>query len=216
MFIGHFGAGFAAKKISPQVSLGVLFLASQFIDLLWPLLVLAGAEHFRIVPGHTATVPLDFYDYPWSHSLVMVLVWAAAAGGLYFLFRKNRSGALVISLLVLSHWVLDFLVHIPDLPLLPGSDLKAGLGLWNSPAGSQLLEAGLFAGGFWLYLKATQPRNKTGTWSLISLAAFLAVIQVMNITSPPPPDELAVAVTGNLQWLFILWAFWVDRNRNPI
>ena len=120
MFIGHFAAGMAAKKIQPTLSLGTLFLAAQFLDLLWPTLLLLGIEHVIISPGISKMTPLDFVDYPISHSLLVVIIWSLLFGVGFFLFTRNRIGALLLSGLVLSHWVLDLIVHIPDLPLYPG------------------------------------------------------------------------------------------------
>jgi membrane-bound metal-dependent hydrolase YbcI (DUF457 family) len=149
MFLGHFAIGFAAKRAAPRASLGTLFLAAQFIDLLWPLLVLAGIERVRIAPGITVVTPLDFEHYPWSHSLLMVLVWGVLFAGVYFLIRRDRRTSLVLGLAVVSHWVLDWLTHRPDLPLAPGAE-RVGLGLWNSFAGTLIVEVGLFALGVFL------------------------------------------------------------------
>ncbi len=132
MFIGHFALGFAAKKAAPAVSLGTLFLAAQFIDLLWPTLLLLGIERVEIDPGNTVVTPLNFVHYPVSHSLVAVALWACVLAALYMLIRRSVRGALVIGLLVVSHWILDLVTHRPDLPILPGgpvvrwSDLGCG------------------------------------------------------------------------------------------
>ena len=134
MFIGHFGGALAAKKAAPRTSLGTLILAAQFIDLLWPIFLLLGLEHVRIAPGITKVSPFDFYDYPISHSLLMVVVWSVVLGGLYYAFRQYPRGAWIIALAVLSHWVLDFIVHWPDLPLWPGGP-RAGLGALELLAG---------------------------------------------------------------------------------
>src|SRR6186997_681775 len=128
MFIGHFGVAFAAKRPAPRVSLGTLFLAAQFIDLLWPVLLLLGVERVRIAPGITRVTPLDFEHYPISHSLLAVLGWAVLVGGAHFLLRRERRAALIVAALVLSHWVLDLLMHRPDLPLAPGATVLVGFG----------------------------------------------------------------------------------------
>ena len=133
MFIGHFAAGMAAKKIYPALSLGILFMAAQFLDLLWPTFLILGIEHVVISPGISKVTPLDFIDYPISHSLLIVLGWSVLFGAGYYLITKNHKGALTLGTLVLSHWILDLIVHIPDLPLYPGESPKVGLGLWNSP-----------------------------------------------------------------------------------
>ena len=136
MFIGHFATALAARRVAPRPSLGWLFAACQLPDLLWPLFVLAGLERFHIVPENSQFLVLVFDHYPWSHSLAMDVLWAVLLGGLYAALRRDRRGALVIGALVLSHWILDWITHRPDLPLAPGSDLKVGLGLWNSVAGT--------------------------------------------------------------------------------
>ena len=132
MFIGHFGIGLGAKKISPKPSLATFFFASQFIDLLWPILLLLGIEHVEIDPGNTVVTPLNFIDYPFSHSLAGVLFWSLVVGGGYYLLKKDRRNSIIVGLLVLSHWILDLFTHRPDLLLMPGGDTYVGMGLWNS------------------------------------------------------------------------------------
>lgn len=129
MFIGHFGAGLAAKKIDHRPSLGTLFIAAQWIDLIWPIFLLLGLEKVQIEPGNTAFTPLNFIYYPFTHSLLGVIIWSFLIGGLYYFFKKNLKGSLLLGGLVLSHWVLDLITHRPDLPILPGFTLKVGLGL---------------------------------------------------------------------------------------
>jgi len=175
-----------------------------------------GLEQVEISPGLTPVTPLNFIYYPFSHSMVMVIFWSGVVGGIYWLIKRNTLGALLISGLVFSHWVLDLLVHLPDLPLFPGDSPKVGLGLWNSLLFSQVIEVTLFSLGVWLYAKTTRAKNNTGKWSLAILALFFLVIQVMNLVGPPPPNAGVIAYTAHLQWLFILWAAWVDRNRIPV
>jgi hypothetical protein len=213
MFIGHFGVAFAARRAAPAVSLGWLMLAAQFVDLLWPSLLMLGIERVRIAPGATAVTPLAFEHYPWSHSLAMVLLWALVVGGLYAWRRADRRGALVLALLVASHWLLDAIVHAPDLPLVPGGAARVGMGLWDSVLASQALEGALFAFGVWLYARSTQALDGIGRWGLWSLVALLLVIQVANVSGPPPPDAQAVAWVGQLQWLLVAWGGWIDRHR---
>ena len=129
MFIGHFGVALAAKKVAPRTSLGTLILAAQFADLLWPILLLAGVEHVEIVPGIAKASPFDFTDYPFSHSLLMLFFWSLLVGGIYYGLRRYQLGAFVIAAGVISHWILDFIVHRPDLPLRPGGEARLGLGL---------------------------------------------------------------------------------------
>jgi len=213
MFLGHFGLGLAAKKAVPQVSLGTYFLCAQLLDLLWPTLLLLGVEQVEIAPAHTAVTPLAFTHYPISHSLFMVVIWGVVAGGLYFWTRGSRVAALICTSLVISHWILDLITHIPDLPLSPWSSTKVGLGLWNSFAGTIALELALFTLGLWYYWRTTEPRNHKGIWGLWGLVGFLVLVYLSNLTAPPPPDQRAIAWVGQAQWLLVLWAYWVDRHR---
>lgn len=216
MFLGHFAAGFAAKSIAPRVSLGWLFLAAQFIDLLWPSLLLLGLERVSIVPGITTVTPLLFEHYPISHSLLTVLLWAVLVGGGYFLLRRERTGALVLGALVVSHWLLDLVVHRPDLPLIPGSAVMVGLHAWSSLPLTLVLEGGLFALGVWLYCRVTAPRDAVGRWGLVALVAFLLLIYVGNLFGAPPPNVAAIGWLGQAQWLLVLWGYWVDRHRQAV
>lgn len=214
MFIGHFAAGMAAKRFAPAISLGTFFLAAQFADLLWPVLVLGGVERVRIDPGNTAVTPLAFDHYPWSHSLLLLVIWGGVFGLAYTISRRSRrDAAVVLALGVVSHWLLDFIVHRPDLPLMPGAGPKLGLGLWNSVAVTLLLEFALLAAGLTLYVRATAPVNRRGTWSLSSLVLFLALVQIANVYGPPPPDTTSVAIAGLSMWLLVAWGYWIDRNR---
>jgi hypothetical protein len=215
MFIGHFALGMAAKRIAPRTSLGTLFAAAQLADLVWPVLLLLGVEVVRVQPGDTAFTPLEFVSYPWTHSLLTALLWAAAFGLVYFAVRKSARGAWVVGALVLSHWVLDLVTHRPDLPLAPGA-IKVGLGLWNSPVATILVEGALFVLGVVAYATFTKPRDRTGKLAFWALIAFLVIIYVGNIAGPPPPDPRAVALVTVLLWLFLPWGAWIDRHREPV
>jgi hypothetical protein len=210
MFLGHYAIAFAAKRASPATSLGTLFLASVFIDLLWPLLLLSGVERARIDPKIRGLGPLVFEHYPVSHSLLMVGVWALLLGTASYLAARERRGAVVVSGLVISHWLLDALVHRPDLALAPGSQVLVGLGLWNAPLASVVAELGLFAGGLLLYVRATRGQRRGPLWALCVL---LFVIFAADIFGPPPPSISAVAWAGFAQWLLIAAGYWVDRPR---
>jgi hypothetical protein len=216
MFIGHFGIGFGAKKFESHPSLGTLFFASQFIDLIWPLFLLSGIERVRIDPGNTAFTPLDFIYYPFSHGLISVLIWGFLFGIVYYLIKKNIKASIVLGLLVLSHWILDLITHRPDLPLFPGTDLKAGFGLWNSVLLTVLVESAIFAAGVFLYMKTTKAKNKKGTLGLWGLLIFLIFIYIMNMFSPPPPSAEAIGYVGLAQWLLVLWGYWVSKNRRIV
>ena len=211
MFIGHFGFGFGAKRYVPKVSLGTLFFAAQFLDLLWPVLLLLGIEQAAIDPNVPAK--LSFSHYPYSHSLLLVLVWAALFGAVYFWRRRDARIALVLGALVVSHWVLDLLVHDPDLPLWPGGPLF-GLGLWHQPGIELAVEGLLFVVGVVLYLRSTRANDRIGSFGAWALIACLVFIHVANSFSPPPPSINAVAWAGNLQWLFVALAWWVDQHRS--
>lgn len=213
MFIGHFAVGLGAKSIQPRISLGTLFIASQFIDLLWPLLLQLGVERVRIDPGNTATTPLDFVHYPVSHSLLTVVGWGLLLGFLYKVLRSDTRGGILVGLLVVSHWVLDLIVHRPDLPLYPGDAPMVGLGLWNSVPATLIVEGLFLIAGIYLYLRTTTHKNKKGLYGFWGLVGFLILINISNLLGPPPPSESALAWVGHLQWLFVAWAYWVDHNR---
>jgi hypothetical protein len=213
MFVGHFGVGFAAKRLAPRASLGTLFLAAQLLDLLWPTLLLIGVERAAIVPGVTAVTPIDFQHYPISHSLLAVAGWCLALGGAYFAITGRWREALVVAVLVASHWGLDAIVHRPDLPLSPFGGERVGLGLWNSLPATLLVEIPIFVAGCWLYARSTRPRDAIGRWAFAALVVFLATIHAMNLAGDPPPSVTAVAWVGQAQWLLVLWAAWVDRHR---
>jgi hypothetical protein len=213
MFIGHFGAGFAGKKFSKSASLGTYFMAAQWADLIWPIFLLLGIERAEIKPGITVVTPLDFTYYPFSHSLFGVIVWGILFAVVYFLIKKNLKVAVILGALVVSHWFLDFLVHIQDLPIFPGTGIKVGLGLWNNFAVAIILEILIFCIGAYLYLNVTKSKNKTGIYSLFGLIAFLLIIYAANLLGPPPDSIEAIGIVGNAQWLIILWGYWVDKNR---
>jgi hypothetical protein len=216
MFIAHLGVGLAAKRIAPRASLGVLLLAGQTLDVLCGLLMVTGVEQMRVSPGITRMTPLDLVYYPWSHGLLMSLVWAtlfALVGAR--LYRDRRTG-LVLGLLVFSHWLLDWVSHRPDLPLLFDGSPKVGLGLWNSVAGTVAVELAVFLGGLALYLRATRARDRVGTGALLAFALFFVVLFVTNHFGPPPPATAPQALLALPILLLILvlpWGHWIDRNR---
>jgi membrane-bound metal-dependent hydrolase YbcI (DUF457 family) len=212
MFIGHFGVGLAAKSMDKKISLDTLFLASQFIDLLWPILLLLGLESVKIESGNTAVTPLNFISYPISHSMFGVIIWGILFGIVYYLIKKNLRGSILLGSLVFSHWLLDLLTHRPDLQLFPWSDYKVGLGLWNSFAGTMIVEGLIFAVGVFVFYKVSRPESKTKRILFWSLVIFLAAVYIMNLYGPPPPAAEPIAFVGLAQWLLIAWAYWVDRS----
>lgn len=213
MFLAHFAAGLAAKKYTPYSSLGTLLLSAQLLDLIWPTLLMAGVEQVRIAPGITPVTPLDFVSYPWSHSLAMSVLWGLLLAVMYAFFRRYPRGAIVLALLVVSHWVLDLLTHRPDLPLWPWGGPKLGLGLWYAPAGTYAAEGLAFAIGLWLYARSTEAIDRTGRYAFAAFALVLALVYVATVAGPPPPDVGALAWTGQAQWLLVACGFWLDRHR---
>jgi hypothetical protein len=214
MFIGHFAVGFAAKRVIPAVSLGTLFLSVQLADLLWPTFVLMGLESFTVDPGITDVTPLNFVSYPYSHSLMMSVVWALVFGITYWMFNQHKTcTAVILGMLVLSHWVLDFFSHRPDMPLTVGGDTLVGLGLWNSLPATVVVESAMFVTGIVLYLQATRPLDRVGTYSFWALIAFIIMVYFASIFGPPPPSVNVVAWSAQSIWLLVIWGYWIDRHR---
>jgi len=193
MFVGHYGPSFTAKRLDPAIPFWILFLAVQLLDIGWSILVLLGVEKVRIVPGITASNPLDLYYMPYTHSLVAALLWSAGAFALYRIARPSarKAAALLVGGAVFSHWVLDFIVHRPDLPLYDDT-AKVGLGLWNYPAVALGLEAALlFAGIWWYFQNGVRRRTGTVVFGVIMLAG-----QAFVFFGPPPVSDKAAAITA--------------------
>jgi len=206
MFVGHYGVSFAAKKAEPAVPLWVLFIAVQFLDVLWSLCILLGIEKVRIVPGITASNPLDLYYMPYTHSLIAAIVWSVAAAAVY-----RKPGASVVGVAVFSHWVLDFVVHRPDLPLYDNS-AKVGLGLWNFPAVALGLEAALLFGGMWLYFRLGAARRT----AMLVFGVVMLAIQAYVFFGPPPASDKAAAVTALVSYVvFALIIRALERRPMP-
>jgi LexA-binding, inner membrane-associated putative hydrolase len=215
VFIGHFGVAFAAKRAVPTVSLGTWFVACELIDLIWPLFLLLGIEAVVITPGITAFSPFDFVHYPWTHSLSMCALWALGMAAAYWLLRRNVVAAALVGMAVLSHWFLDVLVHRPDLPLAPGSDVKIGFGLWNSVPGTLLVEIALFALGLGFYRAGSRPVDRVGGYGLWALVVLLFIAYTSAAFGPPPPNAATVAWAGLLGGvLTAALGYWIDRHRS--
>lgn len=227
MFLGHYGLAFAAKRAAPRGSLGTLTFAAEFLDELWPILLLLGVEHARIAPWlirmssstlpndryRESVTPIDFTYYPYSHSLLMAVVWAILIGGIYFAIRRYGRGGLIVGLLVLSHWLLDLPMHRSDLPLWFGdSSPKVGWGWWNAIAVTYVVEFTIYAAGLSLYARSTRPRDRIGRWGLRTYAILLPAIYISS-NGPPPPSERALALTTLGVWLFVPLAWWIDKHR---
>jgi hypothetical protein len=213
LFIGHYAVAFASKRFAPRTSLGALIAAASLLDLLWPIFILLGWEQVRIEPGNTAFTPLNFVSYPISHSLVAAIGWATLFGLLYYGFTSYGAGAVLIWVGVVSHWVLDFVSHRPDMPLFPGGP-RFGLGLWNSVIATVIVEGLMYAIGVGIYLRVTRARDGVGKWGLLSFVVAVSAIYVANIFSPPPPGIRILGIGALALSLFlILWAWWADRHR---
>jgi len=215
MFIGHYAVGFAAKKFAPQASLGPLLAAPLLADVLWPVFVLLGIERVRIVPGIVAFNPLDLEYYPWSHSLLMDVAWGLVFGGIYYAVTKYRAGGIAIFVGVVSHWVLDWVTHRPDMPLAPGLDTKLGLGLWNSVAGTMVVESLLYVVGVWLYVRTTRGRDAVGRWGWWTFVVLLAALYFLTANGPAPANIPILVTTGLIfEVVTLAWAWWADRHRD--
>lgn len=216
MFIGHYALGFAAKRWAPRTSLGTLFIAPTFADLLWPVFVLLGWEQAHVVPGPNPFLTLWLDHYPISHSLFTLIVFGAALGFLYRARTGYVRGAQVLGLLVVSHWVLDVLTHRPDLPLYPGS-IELGLELWRWPAVTLIVECAMLIAGVALYARETRARDGIGLWAFWGLVALLAGSYLSSLFTPSPTDMRALAIGGLFfEAVFVFLAWWVDRHRDVV
>jgi len=213
MFIGHFAVAFAGKRFAPKTSLATLIAAAQLLDLLWPIFLLLGWEQVQITRNADPFLTLSFTSYPWSHSLATEILDKIAFGVLYFAVTRYLLGAIVVALLVPSHWLLDVIVHLPDLPLYPGGTARFGFSLWNNPAATMLVEAAMFVVGVAIYARTTQPRDRVGRYGLWALATLLVVIYLASAISPPPPNVRALAWSALIGWPLTLFPWWVDRHR---
>jgi hypothetical protein len=214
VFIGHFGVGLAAKRVTPQVSLAILFAAAQLADLLWPVLVAAGVEQVRIHPDNAPFLRLEFISYPYSHSLAALIVWGLLFGYAFVTPPRRVMMILILAALVVSHWVLDFVTHVPDLPIYPGGS-KVGLGLWNSTPATLVVEFALYAIGLVIYARATLAHDGIGRWGFLTLATLLAVFYAASLLGAPP--SVTAIWTGGLIGAAVILAlsWWADRHRAP-
>jgi len=221
MFVGHYGVSFAAKAFEHRIPLWLLFVAVQFVDVLWAVLVLLGIEHVRIVPGITASNPLDLYYMPYTHSLVAAAFWSGLALLGYKLLGSRSShgagrAARFLALAVFSHWVLDLVVHRPDLPLYDDVH-KLGLGLWNYPMLALALEAGLLFGGLGLYVRSTRGISFRGKYGIPLFGVAMLVVHCLAFFGPPPPSPSAAAVIFLSCYLLLaLAAFWLEKKRSVV
>ena len=213
MFIGHFALGFAAKRIAPRTSLGTLLAAPELADILFPLFVVLGWEKVAFTSAASPFLSITLDQYPISHSLVALIAWGIAFALLYRWRTGYGRGAVVVALLVVSHWALDFVTHRPDMPLYPGGP-RLGLELWASVPGTLIVEGLLFVAGVAIYARATQARDAVGRWAFRGLVLLLLALYVASLFSPPPPPGNEFAVVGLiLTVVFVALGVWVDRHR---
>lgn len=215
MGIGHLAVGLASKRWAPRASLGWLTLAPVFVDVLWSLFILTGIEQSRIVPGITKAMPLDLQYIGISHSLVTVLMWGALFGGVYFAFKRDMRAAVVLFIGVFSHFVLDWISHRPDMPILP-SGPRVGLGLWNYPIPALLTEVGLVLGGLSIYMRSTRARTTANTYQLIVVIIVLLGINVGAYFGPPPPDVRPMAAMNLLLTAVVFIFHRIDLRRDVV
>jgi hypothetical protein len=213
VFIGHFAVGFAAKRFAPRASLAALLAAPLFLDLLWPWFLLFGCERVRIDPGNTRFTPLDLVYYPWSHSLLMSVVWATAFALIYHLIAHYWPGTLAIWIGVVSHWVLDWITHRPDMPLYPGGP-RYGLALWNSITGTMVVEILMLGVGVWLYVRTTRSVDRIGRYAFTGYVGLLLALYIGDRFSAPPISVAEIVWPGIIaEGILIPWAWWFDRHR---
>ena len=218
MFLGHFGAALALKRVEPKISLGTLFLATQLVDLLWGACLLAGWEEVRIDPGYTAVTPLQFIHYPITHSLVGTLGWAFAGAAVYYSWptrdtSRHWQAAAIVGLAVLSHFPLDVLVHVPDLTIAGDDTRRLGLGLWQHVGGTLAAELLLLAAGLVVYAAFKSRRHPVRPGRLAGLVAVLLGLYLASVFGPPPPSVTTIAVADIVGLIGLaLFAGWVDRR----
>jgi hypothetical protein len=221
MFLGHYGVAFALKRAEPKRSLGTLFLAVQLADLLWGIFLLLGWERVRIDPGFTAVTPLQFLEYPISHSLVGMTMWALIGAAIYYSWptrdtSRHWQAAALVGVAILSHFLLDLVVHAPDLPVWGQDSRKLGLGLWNNPTATLLLELATLAAGVAVYIGFRSRRHPVRPGRLASLLLVLVAVYLVSLFGPLPPSVTAIAV-ADIIGLLLLAAFaaWTDQIATP-
>ena len=213
MFIGHYAVGLASKQFAPRSSLAALIAAPILLDLIWPLFLLFGWEHVSIVPNANPFLRLQFDSYPISHGLIAVLGWATLYASIYFGVTRYLAGTIVIWIGVVSHWLMDYVVHRPDLQLYAQSR-QFGFGLWQHRWLTMALEFGLFAISIWIYQRRTRAKDAMGRYAFAAFAGCLLLAYAAASFGPPAPSVKKLAAITLLTWLAIPWAWWIDKHRS--
>lgn len=214
MFIGHYAVGLASKQLAPRASLGALMAATILLDLLWPIFLLTGWERVEVTTSSNPFLRLEFVSYPLSHGLVAVVAWAILFGSIYLSVTRYVEGAIVVWAGVISHWLLDYFVHRPDLQLYVDGSRQLGLGLWTHRWTAIAVELVMFAFGVWLYLRQTRAKDKIGTIAFWAFVLVLLAGYAAAAFGPPPPASIKkIAIGALFTALFIPWAWWFDSHR---
>jgi len=215
MFVGHLAVALVARRVEPRVNLGWFVAGVTALDLVWPIFVLMGVERVRISPGATEFTPFAFEYYPWSHSLLMSFVWGLLLVAIARTARVPSPAWPLLLAAVVSHWVLDFVTHAPDMPLWPGDSPEYGLTLWDSIPGTFVVEGAMWIAGIALYMNALARSNRRPGWPFWSMVLVCTVMWAAGPFSPPPPDASALGWFGLLGWMIVPWAVWADRSTRP-
>jgi hypothetical protein len=217
MFLGHYGVAFALKRAEPKVSLGTLFVATQLADLLWGIFLLLGWEHVRLVPDDNPLLTLQFTDYPISHSLVGAIGWGIAAAVLYHSWptrdtTRHWQASVLVGAAVASHWLLDLIVHVPDLPLTGNDSPKVGLGLWRHVGLSVALELLVLGAGFAVYAASRSRRRPLRPIRIGVVLLLLVGTYAASMLGPPPPSVTAIGAS-DVVFMLVMGALaaWADR-----
>ena len=215
MLVGHCAVAVLGKRAEHRLSLGTLMAAAVLADLLGFVFILLGIEHWTMNPGRAGIYAVDLDSVDWSHGLLPNLLWATLFAGGYFLWRRHFAGAWILFAAVLSHWVLDFVSHRPDMPLAPGLNGRYGLGLWTSVPATLLAEGALWLIALMIYVRTTRASKRTGIYVFWVIIALLTLSWINNIMATPPAGSLTAAAISSLTFfsLLVAWAYWMDRVR---
>lgn len=215
MVIGHYLPSFAAKKAEKRISLWLLFLAAQWIDVIWAVLIIFGIEKVRVVQGINGEGILDNYYIPFTHSLPGAMVLSCLAFIIFKLVRKSGREAWIFSLVVFSHWLFDLVSHRPDLPLW-GNSHKVGLGLSNLPIADLGVQVSLFLIGIALYVRSTTPVSKIGKYGIAVFALLMMLLQAVIALPLEPSSPQRIGISMLIIYFSATAAvFWIEKNRKP-